>query len=75
MSKARDALQDLVNETEIGYKWEDLQFYIDGKFPTKTQGLRPAIQDMVNLLEEAYAEKMYNTREPEQLKLNLQYKN
>lgn len=75
MSKARDALYDLVNETEIGYTWEDLQLYIDGKIPTKTPDLRPEIQEMLDLLEDVYVEKGYEARKPERLKLKLRYKN
>ena len=49
MSKARDALYDLKNGTEIGYKWEDLQFYINGKLPEKPD-LHSDIIELFDLL-------------------------
>jgi hypothetical protein len=74
MSKARDALYDLKNGTEIGYTWEDLEFYITGKLQTKTPDLRLAIQETLDLLKDAFKERMYEAKKPEQLKLKLRYK-
>jgi len=73
MSKARDALYDLKNGTEIGYTWEDLEFYITGKHRPKPD-LRPAIQETLDLLIEAFKEKTYTAKKPEQLRLDLKYK-
>lgn len=74
MSKARDALYDLKNGTEIGYTWEDFEFYIRGK-TRRHPDLRPAIQETLDLLIEAFKEKTYTAKKAEQLKLNLKYKN
>ena len=73
MSKARDALYDLKNGAEIGYTWEDLEFYITGRLRRK-RDLRPAIQETLDLLKDAFKQKMYEPRKPEQLKLDLKYK-
>jgi len=73
MSKARDALYDLKNNTGIGYTWEDLQFYITGKLPKKPD-LRPAIRETLDLLKDAFKEKTYTAKKAEQLKLDLKYK-
>lgn len=74
MSKARDALYDLKNGMEIGYTWEDLQFYINGRLPKNTPDLRPAIQETLDLLIEAFKEIPYTAKKPEQLELKLRYK-
>lgn len=73
MSKATDALYDPKNGTEIGYTWEDLEFYITGKLRPKPD-LRPAIQEMLDLLKNIHEEKTYRAKEPEQLELKLRYK-
>ncbi len=75
MSKARDALHDLKNGTEIGYKWEDLQFYIDGKLPEKPD-LHSDIIELFDLLNDCTPKTGHKPREGElkQLELKLTYK-
>jgi hypothetical protein len=75
MSKARDALYDLINEAEIGDTWEDLQFYINGKLPSKAD-LRRDMQELFDLLHDCTPKTGHKPREGElkQLELKLTYK-